>query len=69
MILDAFLKGKSKALAADRFWSSRIESMIAGDDEGQCKGIELRIWERAKVLFWHGTTKCLMKTAKIKHSA
>ena len=42
---------KGKALAADRFWSSGIESMIAGDDEGPCKGIELNIWERAKVLF------------------
>ncbi len=42
---------KGKALAADRFWSSGIESMMAGDDEGPCKGIELNIWERAKVLF------------------
>ena len=42
---------KDKALAADRFWSSGIESMIAGDDEGPCKGIELTIWERAKVIF------------------
>ncbi len=40
-----------KALAADRFWSSGIECMIACDDEGPCKGIELNIWERAKVLF------------------
>ena len=42
---------KGKALAADRFWSSGIESMIAGDDAGPCKGIELNIWERAKVIF------------------
>ena len=40
-----------KALAPDRFWSSGMESMIAGDDEGPCKGIELNIWERAKVIF------------------
>ena len=38
-------------LAPDRFWSSGIESDIAGDDEGPCKGIELNIWERAKVMF------------------
>ena len=42
---------KGKALSADRFWSSGIESMIAGDDAGPCKGIELNIWERAKVIF------------------
>ena len=40
-----------KALAPDRFWSSGMESMIAGDDEGPCKGFELNIWERAKVIF------------------
>ena len=39
------------AESPDRFWSSGIESMIAGDDEGPCKGIELNIWERAKVTF------------------
>ena len=42
---------KGKSLAPDRFWRSGIESMIAGDDEGPCKGIELNIWERAKVIF------------------
>jgi hypothetical protein len=42
---------KGKALAPDRFWRSGIESMIAGDDEGPCKGIELNIWERTKVIF------------------
>ncbi len=47
MILEAFLK---RTLAPDRFWSSGIESEIAGDDEGPCKGIELNIWERAKVI-------------------
>ena len=38
-----------KALAPDRFWNTRIESEIAGDDEGPCMGIELNIWERMKV--------------------
>ena len=42
---------KGKALAPDRFWSIGIESMIAGDDEGPCLGIQLNIWERAKVMF------------------
>jgi hypothetical protein len=40
---------KGKALAPDRFWSIGIESMIAGDDEGPCLGIQLNIWERAKL--------------------
>ena len=40
-----------KTLAADRFWNSGIETMIAGDEEGQCLGIQLNIWERAKVIF------------------
>ena len=48
---DNWKDSKGKALAADRFWSSGIESEIAGDDEGPCKGIELNIWERAKVIF------------------
>jgi hypothetical protein len=39
-----------KALAADRFWNSGIETMIAGDEEGPCLGIQLNIWERAKVI-------------------
>jgi hypothetical protein len=42
---------KGEALAPDSFWSSGIESEIAGDDEGPCKGIELNIWERAKMIF------------------
>ena len=42
---------RGEALAPDRFWSSGIESEIAADDEGPCKGIELNIWERAKVIF------------------
>jgi len=40
-----------KTLAADRFWNSGIETMIAGDEEGPCLGIQLNIWERAKVIF------------------
>jgi hypothetical protein len=48
---DNWKDSKGKALAPDRFWSSGIESEIAGDDEGPCKGIELNIWERAKVIF------------------
>ncbi len=55
--MEAFLKGannwtdsRGEALAPDRFWSSWIESEIAGNDEGPCKGIELNIWERAKVI-------------------
>jgi hypothetical protein len=42
---------KGEALDPDRFWSSGLESEIAGDDEGPCKGIELNFWERAKVIF------------------
>ena len=47
---DNWKDSKGNALAADRFWSSGVESEIAGDDEGPCKGIELNIWERAKVI-------------------
>ena len=36
-------------LAPDRFWNSSMESMIAADKAGPCLGIELNIWERAKV--------------------
>ena len=46
-----WMDSKGKALAPDRFWNVRIESFIAGDDEGPCKGIELNIWERTKVIF------------------
>ena len=38
-----------RALAPDRFWNTTMESMIASDDSGPCMGIELNIWERAKV--------------------
>ncbi len=49
--LDNWTDTQGKALALDRFWSSTIESKIAGDDEGQGKGIELNILERVKVMF------------------
>jgi hypothetical protein len=42
---------KGKALAADRFWNDGIESMIAGDEEGPCMGIQVNIWERTKLIF------------------
>jgi hypothetical protein len=42
---------KGNALAPDRFWNNGIETMIAGDDEGPCMGIQLNIWERTKVRF------------------
>ena len=48
---DSWTDRQGKALAPDRFWNSGIESMIAGDDEGPCLGIQLNIWERAKVMF------------------
>jgi hypothetical protein len=46
---EAWKKSHGSALAPDRFWTSGIESDIAGDDEGPCMGIELNIWERMKV--------------------
>jgi hypothetical protein len=36
-------------LAPDRFWKSSMDEMISADNEGHCMGIELNIWERAKV--------------------
>ena len=39
----------ARALAPDRFWNQTMASMIASDDAGPCLGIELNIWERAKV--------------------
>jgi hypothetical protein len=45
------MDSKGEVLAPDRFWSSGIESEIVRDDEGPCKGIELNIWEQAKVIF------------------
>ena len=38
-----------RELAPDRFWKSSMDKMISADDEGPCMGIELNIWERAKV--------------------
>ena len=38
-----------RALAPDRFWNQTMASMIASDNAGPCLGIELNIWERAKV--------------------
>jgi hypothetical protein len=37
------------ALPPDRFWNAGLETLIAADGEGVCKGIELNIWGRAKV--------------------
>ena len=37
------------ALPPDRFWNTALETLIAADGEGDCKGIEVNIWERAKV--------------------
>jgi hypothetical protein len=39
----------SYSLRLDRIWESGIEDHIAADDAGPCMGIELNIWERAKV--------------------
>ncbi len=36
-------------LAPDRFGNISMDSMIAADNSGPCMGIELNIWERAKV--------------------
>ena len=47
---DDWTDSQGKALAPDRFWNIGIESVIAGDDEGPCMGIELNIWERTKVI-------------------
>ncbi len=33
----------------DRIWKSGIEDLISADDAVPCMGIELNIWERAKV--------------------
>jgi hypothetical protein len=44
-----------RKLHPDRFWNDGIEPLIAPDDEGECMGIEMNIWERSKVryLFFH----------------
>jgi hypothetical protein len=39
-----------RALAPDRIWNNTMETMISTDDEGPCMGIEVNIWERAKVI-------------------
>ncbi len=38
-----------RALAPDRFWNMAMDTMISTDDEGPCMGIEVNMWERAKV--------------------
>jgi hypothetical protein len=40
---------RGRALAPDCFWNTTMETMIASDNSGLCLGIELNIWERAKV--------------------
>jgi len=37
------------SLPADRFWNDSSGVSIVADDAGPCMGIELNIWERAKV--------------------
>ncbi len=37
------------SLRPDRIWKSGIEDIIQADDAGPCMGIELNIWESAKV--------------------
>jgi hypothetical protein len=37
------------SLPADRYWNDRSGVSIVADDSGSCMGIELNIWERAKV--------------------
>ncbi len=39
-----------RAMAPDRLWNTSMESMIASDNSGPCLGIELNLWERAKVI-------------------
>ena len=47
-------------LPADRFWNDLSGATIAADDEGPCMGIELNIWERAKVKhnYYHYCNYC-----------
>ena len=40
---------KGDSLQANLFWNDASGCTIAADDEGPCMGIELNIWERAKV--------------------
>jgi hypothetical protein len=37
------------AVPPDRFWNTGLETLIAADSEGDCKWIEVNIWERAKM--------------------
>ena len=37
------------SLPADRVWNNASGATIVADDAGPCMGIELNIWERAKV--------------------
>ncbi len=37
------------SLPADRFWNTSGDITYAADNEGPCMGIEVNIWERAKV--------------------
>ena len=43
---EAWKDSNRRAMAPDRFWNTRIESDISGDDGGPCMGIELNIWEQ-----------------------
>ena len=38
-----------RELAPDRFWNIPMETLISADNEGPCLGIEVNVWERAKV--------------------
>ena len=55
---ECWTDGRGKELAPDRFWNIGIESVIAGDDEGPCMGIELNIWERTKVISSYNAFLC-----------
>ena len=46
---EAWTDSAGNALPPDRFWNTALETLIAADGEGDCKGIEVNIWERAKV--------------------
>ena len=38
-----------RELAPDCFWNIPMETLVSADNEGPCLGIEVNIWERAKV--------------------
>ena len=46
---DEWTDSNGNSLHPDRFWNSGVETLVAEDGEGDCMGIELNIWERAKV--------------------